>query len=119
MAKYKINDIIEVKVTSIVEYGFFVTMNDDYSGLCHISEISNEFVSNINDYVHENELIYAQILEIDHENKQMKLSIKDIYYKTENDNNHIVESRRGFLPLKNMLPIWIDKKMKEYQNNNL
>jgi predicted RNA-binding protein with RPS1 domain len=44
----------------------------------------------------------------------MKLSIKDIYYKTENDGK-IVESRKGFLPLKKMLPIWIKEKIKEYE----
>ena len=57
----------------------------------------------------------CQILDIDYETKQMKMSIKNIYYKTEDDGMHIVESRKGFLPLKNMLPIWIDEKMKEYE----
>lgn len=117
MQKYKVNDIIKVKVTGILEYGFFVNTEDGYSGLCHISEISNDFVSNINDYVQESDEIYAQILDVDHENKHLKLSIKDIYYKTIDDDKHIVESRRGFLPLKNMLPIWIEEKMKEFRNN--
>lgn len=45
----------------------------------------------------------------------MKLSIKDIYYKTEEDGTRIVESRKGFLPLKEMLPIWIEEKIEEYK----
>ena len=115
MSKYKNGDIIKCKVSGITDYGFFVQTDFKYAGLCHISEISNDFVKDIHDYVHEGEIIYCQIIDIDSETKHMKLSIKNIYYKTEDDGMHIVESRKGFLPLKNMLPIWIDEKMKEYK----
>ncbi len=114
MGKVKSGSIIKVKVTGIVDYGFFIEAEDGYSGLCHISEVSNEFVADVSRFVHENEIIYVQVLEVDHKNKQLKVSIKDIYYKTEEDNERIVESRLGFLPLKNMLPIWINEKLKEY-----
>lgn len=115
MPKYKVDDIIKCQVTGITEYGFFVKIDEEYNGLCHISEVSNDFVQSIKDFVHPYEIIYAQILEIDEDTKQMRLSIKDIYYKTENDGK-IVESRKGFSPLKNMLPTWIEEKLKEYQD---
>ena len=54
----------------------------------------------------------------DDESHRAGLSIAELghfNYKTEDDGMHIVESRKGFLPLKNMLPIWIDEKMKEYE----
>lgn len=116
MVKYKVGSIIEVKVTGIANYGFFVEANNGYTGLCHISEMSNDFVEDVHNFVHEEESVFVQILEIDHERKHMKVSIKDIYYKTEEDGNHIVESRKGFLPLKKMLPIWIKDKISEYDN---
>lgn len=115
MPKYKVGDIIECKVSGITDYGFFVKVDSEFSGLCHISEMSNDFVKDVNDFVHIGEIVYCQILDIDYEIKQMKMSIKNIYYKTEDDGMHIVESRKGFLPLKNMLPVWIDEKMKEYE----
>ena len=115
MSKIKYGDIIKCKVTGIADYGFFVECENNYSGLCHISEVSNDFVKDIHDFVHLDEIIYCQVIEIDNKNKQMRLSIKDIYYKTEDDGTRIVESRKGFLPLKEMLPIWIDEKMKEYK----
>lgn len=117
MPKYKIGDIVNCNVSGIVDYGFFVQIDSKYTGLCHISEISNDYVKDINDYVHIGENIYCQIIAIDSDKNQMKLSIKNIYYKTENDGNHIVESRKGFLPLKNKLPIWIEEKMQEYKKN--
>ena len=115
MLKYKKGDIIKCKVSGVTDYGFFVRVDAEFSGLCHISEVSNDFVKDVNDFVHVGEEVYCQILDIDMPNKQLKLSIKNIYYKTEDDGTHIVESRKGFLPLKNMLPIWIDEKMKEYE----
>ena len=115
MPKIKCGDIIKCKVTGITDYGFFVVCENDYTGLCHISEVSNDFVKSIYDFVHIGEIIYAQVLDINRKNKQIKLSIKDIYYKTEEDGSRIVESRKGFLPLKEMLPIWIDEKIEEYK----
>ena len=47
----KNGDIVYGKITSIVGYGAFVQV-DDYDGLVHISEFSDHFVRDINDYVH-------------------------------------------------------------------
>jgi len=114
MPKYKEGDIIECLVTGISSFGFFTKISDEYTGLCHISEISYDFIADIHNFVHVNEIIYAQVIAVDEENKQLKLSIKDIYYKTEND-GRIIESRKGFSTLKKMLPSWIENKMKEYE----
>ena len=116
MPKYKIGDIVKCQVTGISSYGFFVKVDENFTGLCHISEISYDFVPDIYEFVHQDEIIYAQILDVDKKNKQLKLSIKDIYYKTEDD-GRIIESRKGFSPLKEMLPVWINEKMSEYKEN--
>ena len=51
MSKYEKGKIITGCVTGVENYGIFVTLDEYYSGLIHISEISNNFVRNINDYV--------------------------------------------------------------------
>ncbi|MFR5857230.1 MAG: S1 RNA-binding domain-containing protein [Bacilli bacterium] len=114
MPKIKNGDIIKCTVTGITDYGIFIKSENDYTGLCHISEISNDYVKDINDFVHINEIIYCQVIDVDYKTKQLRLSIKNIYYKTEDDGKRIVETRKGFLPLKEKLPIWIDEKIKEY-----
>ena len=43
MPKIKCGDIIKCRVTGIADYGFFVECENNYSGLCHISEVSNDF----------------------------------------------------------------------------
>ena len=39
---YKIGDIVKGKVTGIENYGIFLLMEDGYTGLIHISEISEK-----------------------------------------------------------------------------
>ena len=99
---FNLGDIIEVTVTWIENYGIFVSVNDEYTGLIHISEIDNNFVKDINDYVKIGEKIYANIIGIDHDNKHLNLSIKNMNYNdNENGTRNIKESISGFLPLHN------------------
>lgn len=110
----KVGDIVLVKVTGIADYSFFIE-KDGYTGLCHISEVSNNFVEDVSKFVSVGEEIYVLILDIDEVSKHLKVSIKDIYYINYEDKNRIKETRKGFLPLKEMLPIWIDEKIREYE----
>lgn len=107
----KINDIILVKVTGIKDYGFFIEVGR-YSGLCHISEVSNDYVDDIHNFVHVGEEVYVLIKDIDKKHMHLMVSIKDINYQVGGSVIH--ETRKGFLPLKEKLPEWIKEKMDEY-----
>ena len=113
--EYKVGDIIKGQVTGIEKYGVFVNIDPYFDGLIHISEISSEFVKDIHDYVEIGETIYCQILEVDNDNLHLKLSIKNINYKSDNSNSPIKETRKGFLPLKENLDIWINEKLDIYK----
>lgn len=114
MPNYKKGDIVKGKVTGIENYGIFLLLEDEkFSGLIHISEISDKFVRSVFDYVQLDEVIYARILEVDEKNKQLKLSIKDFNYRIDDKKN--LEDKNGFSPLREKLPEWIAeyKKRKE------
>ncbi len=114
MAKYEKGKIVSGCVTGIESYGVFVSLDEYYSGLIHISEISNGFVRNINDYVNIGETIKVKIVDVDDINCHLKLSIKDIDYREERKNRQkIVETELGFKPLSDMLNIWIQEKKDE------
>ena len=115
---YHIGDIIKVTVTSLENYGIFVTVDEQFKGLIHISEMSEGFVSNVRNYAFPGETIYAKIMEIDEENYQIKLSIKSIDYRLTNKKGTLMESPNGFNKLKEMLPIWIETKLKEINLSN-
>lgn len=112
--KLKEKDIVKVTITGVQNYGAFADINSEYEGLIHISEISYGFVKNISDYLSVGEDIYAEVVEVNDENKHVKLSIKDIDYK--NDGSRIkrmAETKNGFLPLQENLEKWINAKIKE------
>lgn len=117
MAEYKSGNILKGQVTGIEKYGAFVNVDEEYVGLIHISEVSNDFVKDINDFLEVGQTIYCQILEVDEETKKIKLSIKNINYKV-NNQSKIKESRLGFLPLRNHLDKWVSDRISEIEKNN-
>ena len=118
MNKIKENDIVKVKITGIQKYGAFASMNNDYNGLIHISEISYGYVKNINDFVKVGDNIFAEVVNVDDDSKQIKLSIKDIDYKKDGIKlKRMAETKNGFAPLKENLEPWINKKIKEITDN--
>ncbi len=113
---YNLDDIVKCEVTGINSYGIFVKCEGDYTGLIHISEISDGFVKDVNTFAQIGDIISCRIIDIDNDNKHLKLSIKHIDYKKDGKAIGIIESRRGFKPLKEQLPIWTAEKISEYEN---
>lgn len=115
MTKYKKGSIIRGTVTGIETYGVFVSCDDYYSGLIHISEISYSYVKNITDFVNVGDLIYAEVIDIDESLGQLKLSIKNIDYRYNRGvrKHRIIETESGFNTLASMLPIWIEENLKK------
>ena len=114
MNKLKEKDIVKVTITGVQNYGAFADINSEYEGLIHISEISYGFVKNISDYLSVGEDIYAEVVEVNDENKHVKLSIKDIDYKNDGSKlKRMAETKNGFLPLQENLEKWINAKIKE------
>ncbi len=72
--KYNIGDIIEGEVTSAVDFGIFVKIEDDLEGLIHISEISWSLVKDPKTLFKPGDKIKVKIIEI--ENGKISLSIK-------------------------------------------
>ncbi len=113
--KYKMNDVITVSITSIVPYGVFVKVDDNYTGLIHISEINGSYINNIKSYFKSESKLKARVIGIDEEKKHLSLSTKNIF-KEQNENN-LKEVGLGFEELKENLPKWIDETKKELENN--
>lgn len=114
MTTYKKGKIVQGTITGIENYGAFVSLDEYYSGLIHISEISHKFVKDINEFFKVGETIYVEILDIDEESAQLKLSIKNIEYKKKQYSNKkkIKETSLGFKTLAYKLPIWIEESLK-------
>ena len=69
--------IFDARVDSIKEYGAFVEIGGGVSGLLHVSEISDERVQNVADFITEGEMIKVKVVEIDKMGR-LKLSAKAV-----------------------------------------
>lgn len=113
MKKYVDGSIVKCQVTGLEKYGIFVRVDSNYNGLIHISEVSSAFVKSVSDYVYLGEKIYAKVIGVDKDLKQLKLSIKDIEYRR-SGKDKLVLNDSGFKPLEDNLKIWTKEKIEEY-----
>lgn len=114
---YKNGQIVEGIITGIQPYGAFVAIDEDTTGLIHISEISDDFVRDIHHFVQPDEKIIAKIIDVSEGQHQLRLSLKALNYSSRKERNK-EDSKRPLLPghavgfstLASVLPQWIKEK---------
>jgi len=75
-AEAEIGAIYEGKVVRIVDFGAFVNFLPGKDGLVHISQIAEERVNAVTDYLEEGQMIKVKCLDVDQRGR-IKLSIKE------------------------------------------
>ncbi|MBX2808497.1 MAG: polyribonucleotide nucleotidyltransferase [Cellvibrionaceae bacterium] len=75
-AEAEIGAIYEGKVVRIVDFGAFVNFLPGKDGLVHISQIAEERVSAVSDYLEEGQMVKVKCLDVDQRGR-IKLSIKE------------------------------------------
>ena len=116
MKKYNCDEKVKGVITGITKYGIFVKIDDEYTGLVHISEISDKYIEDIKKIYVIGESIEAIIVSIDEGKKQIKLSSKEINSKSKLEKT-LKEDGRGFAPLKEKLDFWIEKKLNDIEKS--
>ena len=86
--KYKVNDIVTVKVSNLMPFGAFVKIDKGIEGLVHISQISEKRIAKPDEVLSVGQKVNAKIINIDLENKKVELSIREL----EGTSNELVES---------------------------
>lgn len=76
-AEVEVGMIYTGTVARIVEFGAFVTILPGTDGLVHISQISDERVENVSDYLKEGQTVKVQVQDIDNRGR-IKLTMKGI-----------------------------------------
>lgn len=122
MEEFKVGEIVKVQVIGSQHYGIFIKCldNEQYTGLIHISEISNDFVKDVNHFAKLGDIIYAKVLDVDNKNKHVKLSIKATLPKSRYKSSYIKqkndEKYASFKPLDEKLNQWIQEQLREKKN---
>ena len=78
----EIVSILDGRVTSITKFGAFVALPDSKSGMIHISEISNSYVKDINDFIKVGQEVRVKVCSVD-EKGRIALSLRQVEDKKE------------------------------------
>jgi polyribonucleotide nucleotidyltransferase len=76
-AEAEVGKIYEGKVARIVDFGAFITILPGKDGLLHISQIAEERVENVSDYLSEGQDVKVVCLDVDQRGR-IKLSMKEV-----------------------------------------
>ena len=71
----EVGSVLEGKVTGVKSFGAFVALPEGKTGLVHISEVSNEFVEDLNAVLKEGQTVNVKVISIAPDGK-IALSIK-------------------------------------------
>ncbi len=79
-----VGDILEGKVKSITNFGAFIALPENKTGMVHISEVANAFVSDIRQHLSEGQDV--KVVVIGNENGKLNLSIKRLQPRAPREN---------------------------------
>lgn len=77
--------ILEGKVKTITNFGAFISLPDSKTGMVHISEVANTFVSDIRQHLSEGQDVKVMVISID--GAKVNLSIKRLEPKPQRDSS--------------------------------
>ncbi len=75
---YNEGDVVSCEIVNIVPFGAFARIIDGVDGLIRISQIANERINKIEDYLSVGQVVNAKIKEINTEKQNVSLSIRDL-----------------------------------------
>ncbi|WP_127715990.1 polyribonucleotide nucleotidyltransferase [Halobacteriovorax sp. HLS] len=73
----EVGSVYQAKVVTIKEYGAFVDIIPGVSGLVHISELADDRVKDVNEYLSEGDTVAVKVIEVDRMGR-LKLSAKAV-----------------------------------------
>jgi small subunit ribosomal protein S1 len=80
---YPVGTILEVRVKSVAEFGVFVEIERGVEGLIHISELSMDFASDPGSHLKEGDIIKAEIISMDPNERRIALSLRRVNEREE------------------------------------
>lgn len=78
-ARYQPNQIVEGLVTTVVDFGAFVRLEEGVEGLIHISELAEGNFLHPRNVVRENETVRVRVLSVDVTHRRLGLSLRQAH----------------------------------------
>ena len=90
----ELGSVVEGKVTRIMNFGAFVELEDKKVGLVHISEVADEYVNSVSDFLKEGDTVQAKVISID-TNGKIALSIKKLKQQQRQEEERQFRNAKG------------------------
>ena len=105
-----IGQVVSGTVTNVANFGAFVMLEDNQEGLIHISEIANEFISDIHKYIKTGDKVKVKVLARNNK-KKLELSLKKAQTDSaeENTDTEVKEKKEKPIVKKPRNPNFEDK----------
>ncbi|MDF2568206.1 MAG: bifunctional 4-hydroxy-3-methylbut-2-enyl diphosphate reductase/30S ribosomal protein, partial [Oscillospiraceae bacterium] len=81
--EYTVDQVVNVKIVSLTPFGAFAEIIPGVDGLIHISQIANERVTKVADFLSIGQTVDAKITEVELDKKRISLSIRAILEEKE------------------------------------
>ncbi len=114
----EVGNIVEGVVTGIAKFGAFVEVAEKKVGLVHISEVADEYVNDVNDYLKVGDKVNVKVLSVE-SNGKIGLSIKQTQPKKEEERQPADRSprrERGNHNHRSSFPDWKEQERRAASN---
>ena len=120
----KVGDLIIGKVNQIRPYALFLTFENGQNGLLHISELSDNYIRDIEKYGSIGDELRVKVLSIDPNNGFLRVSYKavpeDQKYNTHDESKALSAQfdEADFHDVEEKLPEWISETLAKAKEEN-
>ncbi|XP_016442839.2 rRNA biogenesis protein RRP5 [Nicotiana tabacum] len=109
LSNLTVGDVISGRVKRVEPYGLFILVdNTNMVGLCHVSEISDDHVNNIDSRYKAGDRVTAKILKVDKERQRISLGMKNSYFNDATSGETNIRHSSGYPVEGNALSIGIE-----------
>ena len=112
--EFTVGTLLEGKVKSITKFGAFILLPENRTGMVHIPEVSNSYVSDIHDHLHEGDSVRVRIIGIDDAGK-ISLSIKRAQEQERRPSRPRSEAPK---PAASKAPLTFEEKLKQFMSDS-
>ncbi|KAJ8448113.1 hypothetical protein Cgig2_031837 [Carnegiea gigantea] len=84
LSSLHIGDVVKGRIKCVESFGLFIVIDDtNLTGLCHVSEISDNLIKNIDEKFRAGQRVTLKILKLDVERHRISLGMKASYFEDE------------------------------------
>lgn len=109
----EVGNIVEGKITGITNFGAFVQLSNNKTGLIHISEVALNYVKDIKEHLKINDVVKVKVLTID-ESGKISLSIKKALEEEQKKSQNVKRPPAQFEFTRNTENMSFEDKMKQF-----